>query len=170
MGLGWGYYLLGELDTARKHIENGLKMQSDAGVTVFLSLPYCALCMVHFDSGDLKRAQSFAEEALRLSQDNNEKWPEGLSRVLLGRILGKGRKLLYFKAEEYITQGIKIVEEVKLKPLASQGYHYLGELHADTGQKETAREALKKAEAAFHEMGMDYWLHRTQEVLVRINI
>jgi hypothetical protein len=41
----------------------------------------------------------------------------------------------------------------------------LGELYADTGQKEKALEHLKKAEERFQEMGMRYWLAKTQEVL-----
>jgi hypothetical protein len=44
----------------------------------------------------------------------------------------------------------------------------LGELYADTGQKEKALEHLKKAEERFQEMGMDYWLAKTQEVLERL--
>ncbi|GAG25692.1 unnamed protein product, partial [marine sediment metagenome] len=35
-------------------------------------------------------------------------------------------------------------------------------------QKEKALETLKKADGMFREMGMDYWLRRTQEVLERI--
>jgi hypothetical protein len=31
-------------------------------------------------------------------------------------------------------------------------------------------QALKKAEAEFRDMGMDYWLHRTQEVLEQVKI
>jgi tetratricopeptide (TPR) repeat protein len=86
----------------------------------------------------------------------------------LGRTIGKGRKSQYTKAEEYILQGIKIFNEVQLKPLASQGSLYLGELYNDNGQKEKALEALKKAEGMMQEMGMDYWLRRTQEVLERV--
>jgi class 3 adenylate cyclase/tetratricopeptide (TPR) repeat protein len=167
-GLGWGYYLLGELDTAREHTEKGLKMQSDAGVPILLSIPYCALCMVHFDLCDLKSAQSCAEEALRLSENNNEKWVEGMSRTLLGRVLGKREKSQYAKAEEYILQGIKILDELRIRPNCSIGYLFLGELYADTGQREKALETLKKAEGMFTEMGMDYWLRRTQEVLERV--
>jgi len=64
--------------------------------------------------------------------------------------------------------GIRILDELKLKPWTSQGYLYLGELYADMGQREKAMETLKKAEGAFQEMGMDYWLCRTQEVLERV--
>jgi tetratricopeptide (TPR) repeat protein len=52
-----------------------------------------------------------------------------------------------------------------MRPSCSEGYLYLGELYADMGQREKALETLKKAEGMFQEMGMDYWLHRTQEVL-----
>jgi len=164
-GFGWGYYLLGDLETARKHVEKGLKIQRDVGLPLYLSLYYWALSVIHFDSGDLKSAQSSIEEALKLAQTNNEKWPEEMSRILLGRVLGKGEKSQYAKAEEYILQGIKFLDEQKLKPSASQGYLYLGELYGDMGQREKALETLKKAEDAFQEMGMDYWLRRTQTVL-----
>jgi len=40
---------------------------------------------------------------------------------------------------------------------AVDGYLFLGELYADRGQGEKAQE-----------MGMDYWLARTQEVLGRL--
>jgi tetratricopeptide (TPR) repeat protein len=168
IGLGWGYYLLGDLETARKHMEKGLKIHRDAGIPYLLSLYYWALSMVHFDLGDLQSAQSSIEEALRLSENNNEIWVEGISRTLLGRVLGKREKSQYAKAEKYVLQGIKILDERKQKPLASQGYLYLGELYADVGQKEKAIKTLNEAESAFQEMGMDYWLRRTQQVLERV--
>ena len=36
------------------------------------------------------------------------------------------------------------------------------------GHKDEALDAFKKAESAFQEMGMDYWLRRTQVVLERV--
>jgi hypothetical protein len=44
----------------------------------------------------------------------------------------------------------------------------LGELYANTGQREKALETLKKAEGVFQEMGMDHWMRRTQSVLQRM--
>ncbi len=41
----------------------------------------------------------------------------------------------------------------------------MGEFYADTVQTEKALEDLKKDEAALREMGMDYWLRKTQEML-----
>ena len=124
--------------------------------------------MVNLDSGDLENAQYYAEEALRLAQSNNEKWVEGNSMVWLGKILGKAKKSQNDKAQGNILQGIKILDELKMRPHCSVGYLFLGELYTDTGQKKKALETLKEAEAAFQEMGMDYWLRRTQEVLERV--
>jgi len=82
--------------------------------------------------------------------------------------LGKADISQSSEAEECILLGMKILDELKLRPLFSLGYYYLGELYIDTGQGEKALETLKKAEGMFQEMGMDYWLRRTQEVLERV--
>ena len=164
-GLGWGYYLLGELETARKNIEKGLKMQHDSGTSFVLSFHYYILGLTHLDLGDLKEARICIEEALRLAENNNEKQFEGRSRILLGRVLGKADTSQSGAAEELILQGIRILDDLKLRPHACQGYLYLGELCANTGQRKKALEYLEKAESTFREMVTDYWLRRTQEVM-----
>jgi hypothetical protein len=65
---------------------------------------------------------------------------------------------------------MKILDELEEKPFYAQGYLSLGELYADSGQKEKALENLKKAEAMFQEMGMDYWLARTKKLLEMVRI
>ena len=126
---------------------------------------YGFLSLAHFDLGDQKGALCFIEEALELSQKNNEKMMEGLSWIWLGRISGRADSLKKDEAEEYILKGIKILDKLKLKGLYSQGYLFLGELYVNSGQREKALENLEKVEEMFQEMGMDYWLARTQEVL-----
>jgi len=163
--LGWGYYLLGDLEIARKNALKGLQIHHNAGIPFLLPQMYFVLTMCNFDLGELENAHSIAEEAVKLAHNNNERDIEGIARASLGRILLRVDPSQSVKAEECILQGIELMEELKLKPLYSQGYLYLGELYADTGQKEKAFETLKMAEGAFQEMGMDYWLRRTQEVL-----
>jgi tetratricopeptide (TPR) repeat protein len=116
----------------------------------------------------LENARSYADEALKLAVRGNEQLMEGMQRLLQGRILRREGKSRYSKAEEYILQGIQLLERLELKPYYTRGYLYLGELYADMGQKEKAMEILKKAEGMMQEMGMDYWLRRTQEVLERV--
>lgn len=150
------------------HFEKALERQREAGFSVARSQIYGGLAQVRLDSGDLEKARTFAGEALELAQNGYERANEAGAMVRLGSILGKTGPSQSEKAEEYILQGIRILDELQLKPLCSQGYLYLGELYADTGQREKAIETLKKAEAAFREMGMDHPLRRTQEVLERV--
>jgi len=105
-----------------------------------------------------------AEEALRLSQKNREE-VEGRSRILLGRILGRTEPSQTHKAEESILKGIEVLQELQMKPSYAEGCLWLGELYLNTGKRQKALQNLKKAETMFRDMGMDYWLSRTQELL-----
>ena len=90
---------------------------------------------------------------------------EGFSWMGLGRILGRTETPQIHKAEEYILKGMKILDELKMKPSYAGGYLALAELYAHASQKEKALENLKKAETMYQEMGMDYWLDMTRKVM-----
>jgi tetratricopeptide (TPR) repeat protein len=167
-GLGYGHYLLGDFENAQKNIEKGLKIMQDTGMRFRLPLLYWLLSMPLFNLGEYEKALASIDEALILASKNNEKDIEGNSKIWLGRILGKTDPNQFDRAEESILKGINILEKLRLKPHSSQGYLYLGEFYTDIGQKEKAKENLKKAERMFQEMGMDYWLAKTQEVLNRL--
>jgi tetratricopeptide (TPR) repeat protein len=166
--LGCGYYFLGELETALKFMEKGFNMQKDIGFPV----PYFHyfLSLVHSDSGNLNEAKVHAEQALNLSQTSHQKYWEGMSQIQVGATLGKMGGSQLHKAEEHILKGTKIVDELEIKPFYAQGYLNLGELYANAGQKEKALENLRKAEAMFQEMGMDYWLARTKKLSEMVRI
>ncbi len=166
--IGFGYYFLGELTSALAFMEKGLKMQQDIGLPLYLSLIHSCLSMFHGDSGHWEEAKVQAEQALKFAQTNFEKFFEGLSWLLLGRTVGKMEKAQLDIAEEYILKGMKILEELGIKPILSIGNFYFGELYADAVQKEKALEHLMNAEALFQEMGMDYWLGRTREMLGKL--
>ncbi|NIT03899.1 hypothetical protein GTO10_03120 [Candidatus Saccharibacteria bacterium] len=167
IGLGWAYWLLGDLETAHKHMETGLKAQIDAGVDYDSGFFYSCSAVVDLDSGNLKKAQQRANEALKIAQKNHQ-YGEGYVWIVLGRILRKTDHPQNDRAEESFLRGIKIFEELKIKTYYAPGYYYLGELYADIGQKDKALETLRTAEKLFQEMGMDYWLAKTQEILERL--
>jgi len=166
--LGSGYLLLGELETAREFAEKGLEIHLEQGLPFMVSAYYYFLGMIYFGLGDSKNAQAYAEKAVRSSQQNNEKWLESCSWTWLGRILGGGNPPQMDKAEKSILAGIKIANEMGYKVYCSEGHFFLGELYANTGQREKALENLTKAEGMYQEMGLDYWVGKTQEVLGRL--
>ena len=163
--LGYGYYLLGKLESALNHIDEGLKIQKDVGTLAWLSSHYFYQGIVHFQLGDLEQAQRLIEEALKLSQKNKDRFFEGMSKIWLGRIMMRADKRKADRGERSILHGIGIFSDLKLKPRCAEGYLLLGGLYVDAGRAAEARENLEKAESMFLEMGMDYWLAKTQEVL-----
>lgn len=124
--------------------------------------------MIHLDLGDLENAGSFMEEALRLSRKNNEKGWEGWSWIGLGKVLGRREPRPMDKAEQCFSKGLEILRGLKMKASYSWGHLFLGEFYLDAGEGKKAMENLKKAKGMFQEMGMDYWLVKTQEVLRRL--
>jgi len=167
-GLGWGYHLLGKNTAARKYVEKGLDIQLGTETPIFLSLIHLILGMIHFDSGDLSSAQTHAQKALELSQQNNEKYFEAPSLIWLGRILNQADPSKIDEAKKFIVEGIKVCSDLRMKPFCSMGYLFWGEFCAGAEQREQALESLKKAEGMFQEMGMGYWLYKTQEVLGKL--
>ena len=163
--IGEGYRLMGDPGKALGFAEKGLNMKMHIGAPGWLSLHHWALSLVHFDLGNLNEARVHAEQALNLAQTNHERYAEGLSWVQLGRIVGKMEGSRIDEAEEYILRGLKILDDLETKPAYAVGCLTLGELYLDAGRKEKALENLKKAEAMFQEMGMDYWLGKTKKLL-----
>jgi tetratricopeptide (TPR) repeat protein len=167
-GLGEAVTHLGDPQTGVEYIHKGLKIQSSTGVKSLLGWYYVDLGNANLALGDLKNALDWVTKAFKLACDSNEKLWEGYSRMLLGRILAKSDPSQIDNAEEYILKGINILEELRIKAWYQLGYLFLGEIYADTGQKDKALKNLKKSEEMFKEMGMDYWLAKTQEVLNRL--
>lgn len=166
----WAHYLMGEFETAQKDIEKALKTLRETGMSFWVSFGFLLSSMVHHDSGDLENAQESLREAIKLSERNDEHSVLGYSNIWLGRILGRVDSAKRDEANELIMRGIKLLDELKIKPWSSQGYLFLGELYLNTGNTEMAIENLKKAEGMFLDMDMDYWLAETQEVLERSKI
>jgi class 3 adenylate cyclase/tetratricopeptide (TPR) repeat protein len=167
-GLGWAHYFMGKPEVAPAYIEKGIQLHSDAGISYDLSVHYYFLAVIHSDLGDLQKAQKYAEDALKLAEKNEELYYVGLSNIVLGRVLAKAGGPQTSKAEDYILQGIKISEILKVKPYIAIGYLCLAELYAYTNRREQAMKSLKIAEEIFRETGMDYWLARIQMALKRM--
>ena len=168
MILGNGYYLQGNLDAALEHVQIGYQIQNDLGIPTMMSWMYWSFGVIYFAADELRKARKNIEQAIEVSQENNEKSGEGGALMWLGRTLGKMDSSQRDKAKECIWKGIEILKELKFKPHYSQGYHFLGELYSYSDQREKALKYLKKAGENFREMEMDYWIDKTQEVLGKL--
>jgi tetratricopeptide (TPR) repeat protein len=166
--LGYGYWFLGDLNTASDFIEKGFNKFKNTPAGYSLPIYPLYLSYVHHDLGNFSNANSYAEEALNISIKNNDHHHEGLSMIWLGRILGRKNRSKRTEVGKYILQGIEILKELKLRPFLSQGYFFLGELYANSGRKDEALENLNKALSMCQEMGIGYWPDKIQKVLDRL--
>lgn len=166
--LGWSHYLLGDLETARVTMMRGIKINADAKIAFASSMQYLVLGMTYFDLGDLENTEQCFEKAIELSVKHKEKGFEGAARVWNGRLLGLKDVSKSDKAEEFITQGMGILDGLRLKTTYTWGRLFLGELYVNKGMREKALGNLKQAEDNYRDMGMDFWLDRTLEVLDRL--
>ena len=165
---GYGYYLSGKLQRALEYIEKGLRIQKDVGTPMWLSSHYLYRGLIYFSENNLEGAQRDVEKALELSKRNKERLFEGMSRIWLGRIMGRVGTVKATQGEKSTLRGIEILKELQLKPRYAEGYLVLGELLAEASRISEADENLEKAEGMFREMGMKYWLEKTQEIRKRL--
>lgn len=165
--LGYAKFLLGDLEAARQHMEKAVKMTLDRKIAYYLAFTYATLSTVHLAAGDVTNAQDCVESASEWAQKLCQKHFEGLAKICSGKILAESGLLQAAKAEASILEGIEIVTEFSMRPWRAQGHLYLGELYAGTGRTQLGIKNLKKAERMFEDMGMDYWVSKTRDVLDR---
>ncbi|MBW2118436.1 MAG: AAA family ATPase [Deltaproteobacteria bacterium] len=166
--LGGAYLYSGQTDTALRYAEKGLEMHTDLRLPIFLGSIHFVLSEVHLDLGNLEKALVHAEQAVDLSEKNNERLFEAEARITLGRVIAPTDKVKFDEARELMVRGIGMLDQLGIRPTYAVGLLRLGKLYSDAGQWEKALENLKKAEGMFQEMGMDYWLGKTQEVLAAL--
>jgi len=167
--LGEAYRQLGDLETARKHIEKGLKIYQDIGMPDLSShMTYGFLGMVDIDEGNLEAAKNYIEKSLKAAQDRDYRFWEAWWSASLARTYNWADISESAQAEADLLQAIEVLVELEMRPMWAIAYSKLGELYTGTGQREKALENLKKAEGMMQEMGMGYWLRRTQEVQERV--
>lgn len=166
--LGYAHCLMGDPKTAVEFTQKGLRMHTDLGMHFWRSFCHFCCSNAYSEAGDLDEARTHLELALKFSYENNERQWEGVSMIGLGRAIGKTEPEQREIATEQILQGVSLLEELGIKPQVGWGYLWLGKVYSESGRKDEALKNLKKAEAMFREMGMDYWLAKAQEALARL--
>jgi tetratricopeptide (TPR) repeat protein len=165
---GYGYLLLEQAEKALEHLEKGLRIHIDHGISMWTGSIYTGLGLAHLQLGNWEPAQVNAEQGLKLSRTNNERYYEAEGEMCLGRILGAGSSIQFDEAKEHIFRSIKTFDELKMKPMTAVGRYHLGELSASSGRTVEAMEHLRRAEAMFQQMGMDYWLGKAQHAFAKL--
>ncbi len=107
------------------------------------ALIYNNLGLALHDLGQMRQAQEYFEQALRLRRRAGDRKGEGASLNHLGRVYADlGEKE---RAKEYLEQALHIRREVKDRQGETTTLNNLGNVYADLGEKERAKEYLEQA-------------------------
>jgi tetratricopeptide (TPR) repeat protein len=166
--MGRAHCLMEQFRTGMDLAEKGLGMHQNLGLPFFLSACHVICGFVHFELGELEEAQTYYELGLQSALQNQEKANQAIIRLFLGWVMAGKDPLQIEAAEEVIRQGITQLEELGIRAYYPVGEMIQGAVFAESGRPEEALEPLKKAEALFEEMGMDYGLGRTREILGKL--
>lgn len=102
--LGRAHRFMGQPKTAVDLTEKGLNMHTDLGMPFFRSWFHSFCSFAHFELGDLEKARTHAELALKFSMENNERLVQGLSRTWLGRVVAKTQPTGIEEAERHFCK------------------------------------------------------------------
>jgi len=165
---GWGHYFQDDLPAARECAGKGLSLALEHRFPEALSGAHLLSGLVSQALGDLPEARSSFEQGLKVAQDSYQKVYEAQAKTYLGRLLVEEDPSQAAAAEQMILEGMTIMDEINSRPSQAFGHLYLGETYALAGQREKALASLKRAREMCQEMGMDYYLARTEKALQKL--
>ncbi len=107
------------------------------------ALIYNNLGLALRDLGQMRQAQEYFEQALRLRRRAGDRKGEGASLNHLGRVYADLGEME--RAKEYLEQALQIRREVKDRQGETTTLNNLGNVYADLGEEERAKEYLEQA-------------------------
>ncbi len=162
--LGLAHAYAGNLEMAQNEMRNAIRLSEEYGLT-FSSAQYALYeGMMHLHSGNFETARECAERSCDLARRTGQPINEAISMIVLGSALGRADKGCFVEAVGTLLQGIKMCDELNLRPYSAQGHLYLAELYASAGRMDRSAESLTKAQRMFQEMGTEYWVARAERV------
>jgi tetratricopeptide (TPR) repeat protein len=169
--LASGWWLKGDFREAMDCAERSLKIGAETGAPWVKGPALWTVGLAQCGLGDIERANRSMEECLKVSREAGSPTVEAMALAYLGWVLAKMETSDRGMAEGYTRQGIKIWEGLGMRSLVALGYLLLGEIQVETGERDEARQNLKKAEDMYLEMEVcpeSVWLRRAQEGLARL--
>jgi predicted ATPase/DNA-binding SARP family transcriptional activator len=155
-GRGELLYVAGELDAARRNLEEGLRGSREIGDLRNIGRTLTALGAVALEQHGYERATQVLEEALTIQRELGDRWGVARSLVSLGvAALGRGDEAA---AELLFEQGLRLQLEVNDRPGIAASLEQIAVLSARRGNAQTVASLLGAA-AILREMVGSHPLH-----------
>jgi tetratricopeptide (TPR) repeat protein len=107
-------------------------------------------------------ARTLGERALRFARDHRERGHEAHALRLLADVAVGSEPGPPEGAEVLAHHALELAEALEMRPLQAQCRISLARLHARTGRRAEAEDALARAIKTFRELDMPFWLERAE--------
>jgi tetratricopeptide (TPR) repeat protein len=142
--------------------------QATAAESVYQAQCSLSLGETHLLAGRLEEAHAFAEQALTLAYQHQERANQAYALHLLGDIAARREPLESDQAGEYYRQALALAEELGMRPLVAHCHLGLGTLYGRMGRVEPARAELTAAIELYRAMDMTFWLPQAEAALAAV--
>jgi class 3 adenylate cyclase/tetratricopeptide (TPR) repeat protein len=164
--------LLGSVYARSQRSAEGLSLLHQA-LTAMEALgigAYHSLLVVHLGEAclladRLEEALAAASRALTLARDRGERGHEAWALRLLGEIASHPGRPDVATAEAHYGAATALAAELGMRPLIAHCHLGLGKVYRRTGPRAKAEEHLTTATTMYREMGMGFWLEKTDAEL-----
>ena len=163
--LGEVFNVSGQLDDAAALFERTWQFAESKSIFSYGQPVLALLGDAHGRAGRIDEAVTTGQRALELARKVGQRGHEARTLYLLGNIYGYGASANANRAREHYHQALVLAHELGMRPLAAQCHFALGELAKKAGEKRGAQEQLSMALSMFREMGMQFWLEKTEAAL-----
>ena len=116
-------------------------------------------------SGQIDDALRRASEALDLARRRGERGLEASALRLLAEIGGRSDSPDVEIATPRYREATMVATELGMRPLVAHCHLGLGKLYRQTGKRQEAQEHLTTATTMYREMGMQFWVEKTEAEL-----
>jgi class 3 adenylate cyclase/tetratricopeptide (TPR) repeat protein len=116
-------------------------------------------------SGDLDEAGRMAERELEIARAQNLRAQEASALHVLGEIARSREPGNMDESESHLSRALVLAEALGMRPLTAHCHAGLAKLYRQTGRRAQWHEHVVTATAMYRDMGMTYWLERTQAEL-----
>jgi DNA-binding CsgD family transcriptional regulator/tetratricopeptide (TPR) repeat protein len=147
---GAGFALLGEFDTARHHLEQGLDRAAQDGDGLVTLEATNALAGL-FASRDYATARTYAERAVELARAGSDLMWEARALNRLGNVLTN--QMQFAEGRSLHEEALRIVERVRDDWGSADALDHIGMSHYLSGNVQEARSAFGRASMIFLQVG-----------------
>jgi DNA-binding NtrC family response regulator/tetratricopeptide (TPR) repeat protein len=167
--LGHVYAWSGHIAEGVSRLEEALAGYESAGIRYLHSISVVQLGEAYLLADQVEDARACADRAVRLARERGERGHEAWALRLLGEVASHPDRPDMATAEGHYRAAMALADALGMRPLATHCHLGLGKLYRRTGDRAKGSEHLATAAIMYREMGMTFWLEKTEAALVSLS-